>query len=81
MIRIQSLEEGSLAKTVHDAAEDRGWPGLGREVKEICRYIGMPDLNKHKFRKQEIKKAIETSHYKDMMSKFEDSKKIERHKI
>ena len=45
LTQIQALEDGSLAKITYLEAESRGWPGLGREVKEICLDIVIPDLN------------------------------------
>ena len=75
--RIKSLPDGSLAKQIYLEAESRGWPGLGQEVRQICEAIGIPDLNKNLIRKTDIQKAIRTSHYKDMMSQFEGSRKLE----
>ena len=75
--RIKSLPDDSLAKQVYLEAESRGWPGLGQEVRKICQAIGIPDLNKNVIRKTDIQKAIKNSHYKDMMSQFEGSKKLE----
>ena len=66
-----------MAKSVQETAEAKNWPGLGREVRQICGIIGIPDINNQYLRKQEIKKALEISHFEDMMSKFESSKKLE----
>ena len=77
LVRIQNIEEGSLAKSVQQKAEANGWPGLGKEVTEICRQIGIRDINKYKVDKREIQKAIEKSHYEDMMEQLEGSKKLE----
>ena len=76
LVRVQSLEKGSLAKNVYEVAEHKGWPGLGREVRNICQLVGISDLNTHSLRKHEIKKAIAKSHFEDMMSQFEGSKKL-----
>ena len=75
--QIKSLPEGSLAQITYLEAESRGWPGLGQEVRQICLKIGIPDLNKHIIRKQEIQKAIQKSHYDDMMGMFEGSSKLQ----
>ena len=77
LLRIKSLEEGSLAKTIHEVAEDKGWPGLGREVRNICQMIGISDLNTRSLRTNEIKQAIAKSHFDNMMSQFEGSKKLQ----
>ena len=77
LTQIQALEDGSLAKITYLEAESRGWPGLGREVRQICLDIGIPDLNKYQVRKKDIQKAIQKSHYSDMISLFEGSSKLE----
>ena len=71
------MEEGSLAKITYQTAEDNGWPGLGREVREICKEIEIPDINIYSMRKCDIQKAISNSHYKDMMAQFEGSRKLQ----
>ena len=43
---IQSLEDGSFAKVIYQEAEEKGWHGLGSEVKEICQELNIEDLNK-----------------------------------
>ena len=75
--RVHSLEEGSLAKSIYEVAEENGWPGLGRDVRQICEQIQIPDLNKYNQRKQEIKKAIAHANYESMMQQFEGSRKLE----
>ena len=57
-MRIQSLEDGSLAKVIYQEAEEKGWPGLGSEVREICQELNIEDLNKHIIEKIDIQKAI-----------------------
>ena len=77
VIRIQNLEEGSLAKQIYEEAENRGWPGLGKEVTDICREIQIPNINTHKVSKTVIQKAVENSHWEDMMSQFDQSSKLQ----
>ena len=55
---IQNLEDGSLAKVINQTADDKGWPGLSKEVRQICAEIGIPDINFHKIRKEEIQLSI-----------------------
>ena len=76
LVSIKSLEDKSLAKSMYQQAEDNGWPGLGREVKEICKEINIPDINQNIVRKCDIQKAISVSHYQDMMAQFQGSKKL-----
>ena len=73
LVSIKSLEDKSLAKSMYQQAEDNGWPGLGREVKEICKEINIPDINQNIVRKCDIQKAISVSHHQDMMAQFQGS--------
>ena len=75
--RIQNLEDGSLAKILNQEADDNGWPGLSREVRQICEEIDIPDINGYKMRKEDIQKAISKNHYREMMGQFEGSKKLQ----
>ena len=70
------LDENALAKQVYQQAEANNWPGLGSEVREICKQIQIQDINKYNISKQEIQKAIYEAHYKAMMVLFENSKKL-----
>ena len=77
LIRIQNLEEGSLALKVYEEAEKQGWPGLGRDVRNICNEIKIPNINLHKICKKDVQKAISKSHFEDMMTQFESSSKLQ----
>ena len=77
LMRIQWLEEGSLAKMIYQEAEDNGWPGLGKEVRQICRELNIPDINLYRIQKAELQKALKFSHKEDMMKQFQSSKKLE----
>ena len=77
LLRIQNLEDGSLAKNIYLEAETNNWPGLGREVKDICQQLKIQDLNKYRLTKQEIQQAIEKSHQEDMLSQFDHSSKLQ----
>ena len=76
LLKVQCVDEVALAKQIHMQAQENGWPGLGKEVRAICQQIQILDINKYKIMKQEIKDAIFNSHYLDMMSQFEGSKKL-----
>ena len=76
VLQIQGLEDGSLAKLIYQEAESRDWPGLGKEVRQICQDIGIPDINIHIVRKADIQKALKISHHTHMMSLFEGSNKL-----
>ena len=67
VIRVQNLEEGSLAKLIYEEAEENNWPGLGRETRQICQELQIPDINKNKMLKKHLQLAIQKSHYEGMM--------------
>ena len=77
LMRIQNLEDGSLAKIIYQEAESNGWPGLGNEVRQICRELDIPDINSYRIQKAELQKAIQFSHKKDILKQFESSKKLQ----
>ena len=77
LVKTQCLDDEALAKQIYFEAETNNWPGLGREVRQICKQIHIQDLNKYNVRKSEIKDAILRSHYQDMMGRFEGSKKLQ----
>ena len=56
--QIQQLEETALARRVCQETYVKGWPGLQQEVEEICKEVGLTDLNKFNISKAQIKEAI-----------------------
>ena len=56
-------EETALAKMVYLQAIKNNWPGLGKDIKNICLKIGIADLNYHDNTKVNIKKAIWSNYY------------------
>ena len=61
------MQDGqSLAKQVYEERRDRGWPGLGEEVSEICREIGVQDMNEVMVPMYTIKNAIWRHKYEDV---------------
>ena len=75
--QIQQLEDTALAKRVCKEADDRGWPGLHKEVRDICSKVGLEDMTKVNIPKSKIKEAIYYSHYKSMKEDIERSSKLE----
>ena len=49
-------EETALAKMVYLQAIKNNWPGLGKDIKNICLKFGIPDLNYYDNTKVNIKK-------------------------
>ena len=72
--RIQS-QERSLAKAIYEEQVAMGWPGLAREVKEICKAVGMEDINEKSLTKDEVDEAI---FYADQKELKEDMERYEK---
>ena len=72
-------QERSLAKAIHEEQVEMGWPGLAKEVKEICKMLGVKDANKEMLEKEELEDAVFCHEYKEMkeeMSKCEKLKDV-----
>ena len=67
----------SLAYQIYREQVDMSWPGLAREVEEICQKIGLKNLNDEDSSKEEIKEAIFFRNYLDMKEDMEKYKKLE----
>jgi hypothetical protein len=55
----------------------KDWSGLSVEVKEICREIGVPNLNEKDVSKEELEEAIYFHNYKEMKLEVSSYKKLE----
>ena len=76
--RIQS-QERSLAKAIYEEQVAMGWPGLAREAEEICKAVGIADINKKSVTKEEVDEAIFYADQKEMkeeMAKYEKLKGV-----
>ena len=66
LIRIKSQATTSLSRQVYEESRVKGWPGLGKEVSEICQVVGLPDINNVMVPKSVVKKAIWEHHQLDI---------------
>ena len=68
---LRSLEEGSLARSVLEEQQEKGWPGLAKETATICEELGIEDCNTSNIwqmsNKNYRKMLIETCKLKDEM--------------
>ena len=69
VMRLKQQETSSLCRQIYEEGRTREWPGLGEEVSEICREIGIPDVNEVLVLKSEIKKAIHQHHSTTQISR------------
>jgi hypothetical protein len=79
LLQIQRLEEGSVARMVVEDSDAKDWPGLAKEVREICKEIDLPDIiqKQNYVTKEMIKKAVFEAHYKSMKQDIDNSRKLE----
>ena len=71
---IRNQEEDGLAKEFLDEQLAMGWPGLGREVSEICQHLQLPDVSRVEIKKETIRKAIHYDHIKNLKLKLKGEK-------
>ena len=65
-----------MSRQVYEESRTRGWPGLGEEVTDICKEIGIPDVNREVVSKSVIKEAIWKHQYADIKKELSTSKKL-----
>ena len=81
MLTIKKHNTDTLCRQVYEEGRSRVWPGLGQEVSEICRELGIPDVTEQIVSKCEIKTAIFENHYIDMVEKVKKQTKLKTSKI
>ena len=74
---IRSQEEGGLARDVLEEQLNMGFPGLGQEVSQICREIGLPDASRQEVNKEDISEAIKANHLKILNTEMVGKVKLE----
>ena len=67
-------QEKSLANTIYKEQVERNWPGLSKEVREICEAVGLEDINQKKIKKEE---AIFFHNYMEMKQDLQRYKKLD----
>ena len=58
LIRIRNHDDETLCKQIYEEGKAKGWPGLGKEVSEICKAINIPDVNNEGVPKAAVKEMI-----------------------
>ena len=76
VIRMQ--EEGQLAREVLQEQLAMGFPGLGQEVKEHCRELGLPDATTEEVEKEEVREAIQLSNLAKLKAEMKGKVKLEQ---
>ena len=69
------MMENSLAKEVYEEQRHNDWPGLAKEVTEICREVGVEDVNEKKVPRGKVEEEIFYHHYREMKKEMESKDK------
>ena len=74
---IQRLKrmENSLAKEVYQEQRQHDWPGLAKEVTEICKELGIEDVNEKEVSKETVEEEIFYHHYKELKKEMDSKEK------
>ena len=67
--------ENSLAKEVYEEQRNNDWPGLAKEVTEICREVGIEDVNEKEEPREKVEEGIFYHHYREMKKDMESKEK------
>ena len=71
---IRNQEEGGLASEILEEQLAMAWPGLGKEVSEICAHLKLPDASRMEIDKETIQKAVRYDHLKAVKSELKGDK-------
>ena len=77
--RIQKQSMETLSRQILNVQQANQWPGLAAEVKDICRELGIPDINGREVSDGEVKTAILEHHDRLLIEEVENSKKMRQH--
>ena len=69
-------QDGSLAKAIYEEQKAMGWNGLAKEVTEICKKLGVQDVNETEMVKEELEESISMADYKEMKEDMERYEKL-----
>ena len=70
-------QEKSLANMIYKQQLEKNWPGLSEEVREICKAVGLEDINQKDVDKEAMEEAIFFHNYKEMKQELQGYKKLE----
>ena len=66
-----------LAREVLEQQVLMGWPGLGREVEEICRELGLPNMSVEDVDEERMEEAVFYDHYKHLKDNMKKMRKLD----
>ena len=71
---IRNQEEGGLASEILEEQLAMVWPGLGKEVSEICAHLKLPDASRLEVQKDTIQKAVWFDNLKSVKNELKGDK-------
>ena len=71
---IRNQEEGGLASEILEEQLAMAWPGLGKELSEICAHLKLPDASRLEVQKETIQKAVWFDHLKSVKNELKGDK-------
>ena len=77
MMRISNHEMNTLCRQVYEEGRSHNWPGLWKEVSEICSTVGLRDVNTTMLTKMEVKNAISRHHNSEMVDIIKSKPKLD----
>ena len=77
--RIKSQTLDTLSRKILEEQWTNQWPGLSREVAEICDNLDIPNINENSITVGKLKTAVFDHHYKELKDKISKSKKMMKH--
>ena len=70
-------KEKSLANEKYQQQMMRNWPGLSKEVEDICKILGVANINNVEVTKEELEEALFFHNYKEMKGDINKCEKLE----
>ena len=77
LVRRIKRQEGSLARAIFDEQVAMGWPGLAQEAEQICKEVGLENVNKKEVCKEEIEEAMFYGNQKLLKEEMEKYSKLD----
>ena len=71
------MKQKCLANSIYQQQLRRSWPGLSKEVEDICKTIGVANINEVEVPKDELEDAVFFHNYKEMKEDINKCEKLE----
>ena len=75
---LHDREDDNYAKELLEEEIAQGWAGITKEVKSICKEMGLPDGTKKFLYRKEVKEALEFHHLQVLKKEMEGKSKCDQ---